>query len=126
MPCLAADSAEPETIYAGTRDGLVRSRDGGETWSRVAADLGPVAGVAVAPDDPRRLLAYSRTRGMLRSENSGQTWRPATAGMALGVRDYVFGLAFDTAGGTARVFAATVGGTVYRSVDGGASWERVL
>lgn len=125
VPCLAADSAEPETVYAGTGDGLFRTRDGGGTWSRLTADLGSVAGIAVDPHDSRRLLAYGRTRGMLRSENTGQTWHPTTAGMALGVRDHVFGFAFDT-GRAGRVFAATVGGTVYRSVDGGVSWERVL
>lgn len=81
--------------------------------------------IAVDPHDSRRLLAYGRTRGMLRSENTGQTWHPTTAGMALGVRDHVFGFVFDT-GRAGRVFAATVGGTVYRSVDGGVSWERVL
>jgi hypothetical protein len=124
-PCLAADSGGPETVYAGTGEGLFRSLDDGETWSPVASAIDDVAGIGVDPHDAERLLLYSRTRGMLRSEDAAQTWRPSTAGLALGHDDYVFGFALDSAQ-PGRVFAGTVGGAVHLSRDGGASWERVL
>jgi len=45
--------------------------------------------------------------------------------MALGLQDHVFGFAFHP-GEAGTVFAATVGGAVYRSRDAGSTWEQVL
>ncbi|MGH7408794.1 MAG: F510_1955 family glycosylhydrolase, partial [Candidatus Methylomirabilales bacterium] len=56
---LAAHPREPESLLAGTRSGLLVSRDGGTIWTSVAPRLEgvPVTAVAYAPKDPNRLYA---------------------------------------------------------------------
>jgi photosystem II stability/assembly factor-like uncharacterized protein len=49
VSALAVDPREPETVYAGTMDGIVlMSRDSGDSWNTIAADLPPVSGFGFA------------------------------------------------------------------------------
>ena len=69
-------------------DGLYRSADGGDTWSRVLSpDSAGRADLAIAPSDPSIMYALvadadagQQLLNVYRSEDGGATWAPRVAG----------------------------------------------
>ncbi len=87
---------DPDTVYAGIEDAaLFRSTDGAKSWQEMpglrtgtAADTwGPGAGglclhtIRVDPRDNGRVYAAISAAGVFRSDDHGQTWRPANRGL---------------------------------------------
>jgi photosystem II stability/assembly factor-like uncharacterized protein len=144
---VAVDPDRPDVVWVGTGEahlggnsydgtGVFRSDDGGATWRNMGlVDSARIGKVLVDPRDsdvvhvavigPRR-GAYAG-RGVHVTRDGGQTWEQALfAGEQVGVIDLVrdpfdadrlWAAAWDRGRGGA--------GGVYRSVDGGASWERL-
>lgn len=123
---LAAHPAERETLVAGTRDGLLISRDGGQSWEHLGRSLHgiPVTAVGFSPQGPHILLAYAvhPELGLIRSGDGGRTWRPL--GLFLGREDAVSHIAVHADSGT--IYLATFRSDVYRSTPGGGQWERLI
>lgn len=121
---LAFHPTDPQTLYAGTQRGLFKSLDGGETWSYKGLDNGMrTISIAVSPDDPSVVYAggdwaFGLTLPLLwRSDDAGETWRPAALYSRLTV-------AADP-GDADTVLAGLYLGSLVRSPDGGASLETV-
>jgi photosystem II stability/assembly factor-like uncharacterized protein len=89
---------DPETVYAGVEDAaLFRSTDGGQAWEELPA-LRASKGNLWAPGaggmglhtivlDPRnrgRMYVAISAAGVFRTDDSGQTWRPANNGLKSG------------------------------------------
>jgi photosystem II stability/assembly factor-like uncharacterized protein len=71
------DPVDRETVWATVEvDAIYRSRDGGETWSRVEKGLvsGDVHGIAVVPGHAKHLFCTTN-KGLHRSDDDGETWR---------------------------------------------------
>jgi photosystem II stability/assembly factor-like uncharacterized protein len=79
---------EDDNMFVGTRGGLFKSTDGGDTWRRLRvglpSDLAEI-NVAIAPSDPKRLYAIVGTTqkgmyasgkglGVYRSDDAGESW----------------------------------------------------
>ena len=132
---LAVTNESSPTYYAGTADmGIVRSRDG-VTWTlyRQGLPTGEPAGGVAGKDvrgigpltvdilDPQRVFAFVVDNGIYRSEDDGETWQAANAGLpdggvvALVVRGNLVLAVFDR-------FA---GRSLYASLDSGVSWELI-
>lgn len=85
---LAADPGDPGTVWAGVEiDGLWRSRDAGQTWSKAGTGLSSqdIHGLVVVPpagERPRRLVATTNNDLNL-SDDGGETWRPLKIGQHL-------------------------------------------
>lgn len=63
------------SLYAGTIDGIYRTRGGANQWAPIGDDLPfTVTTIAFDPTDPRRLYAGSGGR-LYRSADAGQSWR---------------------------------------------------
>ncbi len=89
---VAIDPSNPRTLYLGTRDGLLRSRDRGRRWTKIS-DFSMEIGffvpngsdLQVDPRNPRVLYAArgdgSEGFGVWRSVDGGITWRPLRAGL---------------------------------------------
>ena len=139
---VAADSRRPGTLYAGTiTHGLQKSVDGGATWNPTAGafpPLGeaiterPAAIVSLALDPSRRGLLYAGTSsgGILRTADGGASWTTANHGLAGltarsggSVHPPVAALVVDPAR-PRTVYASVLGAGVFKSVDGGARWQR--
>jgi photosystem II stability/assembly factor-like uncharacterized protein len=126
---------------APTDGGIWKSTDYGRTWDPVfdGQDTGSIGALAVAPSDPNVIYAGSGEGlrrpdlsvgdGMYKSTDAGMTWTH------LGLRDgmQIGAIAIDPRDPN-RVFAAVLGHPygpneergLYRSTDGGQSWEKVL
>jgi photosystem II stability/assembly factor-like uncharacterized protein len=87
--------ADPDTVYAGVEDAaLFRTSDGGQTWQELAGLRSvkgnlwaPGAGgmclhsILQDPSDPGRLFIAISAAGAFRTDDGGQTWRPANRGL---------------------------------------------
>jgi hypothetical protein len=123
---LEAHPVEQETVVAGTRTGLLVSRDGGLSWDHLGSALRgvPVTAVAFHPKNARVLLAYAvrPELGLMQSVDGGLTW--ASLGMFLGSADAVSHIALSRA--PEIICLATFSSDVYRSTDRGQQWQRLI
>ena len=155
---LVVDPSQPRTIYGTSDRSLIKSTDGGQTWSQPI--LGSDGPIAIAPSAPNVLYAevYGRLR---RSADGGATWTEMTGSFSsidlimVDPRnaDVVYFISSrdlwkSTSGGSSpskirtgwppapgietfavdprtpsTIYAGTSNDGVFRSRDGGATWE---
>ena len=122
VSALVIDPAAPATLYAGTRNGVFKSTDGGGNWVAVNTglrDMLPISALAIDPAMSTTLYAGSEWGGVYKSTNGGGNWVAVNTGLP----DYqVNDLAIDPAAPT-TLYAGTAGGGVFKSTDGGGSWS---
>ena len=138
VTALAIDPQTPTTLYASTLGpgfggGVFKSADGGGNWTAVNTGLtcgGALCGVsalAIDPTAPTTLYAGT-SAGVFKSADGGGNWTAVNTGLT---STSVNALALDpTAPTTLYASAATLVGkyfysSVYKSTDGGASWNAV-
>ena len=109
-------AADP-TVYAGTGEGLLRSRDGGRTFAATA-----LSGAAVHRLEwPGPALVVACDRGLLVTHDEGARFAGPGQGLPAGpVRAMALSRYFTV---DPVAFAAPPSGGVYRSSDGGATWK---
>ena len=139
---LAGVASQPNTFYAGFDNGGVwRSTDYGANWVPLFDDqsTGSIGAIAVAPSNPNVIYVGTGAGiirpdlaigdGMYKSTDAGRTWQH------LGLRDsqMIAAIAVDP-GNADRLFVAVLGHPygpnpergVFRSTDGGRTFEKVL
>jgi photosystem II stability/assembly factor-like uncharacterized protein len=104
----------------GCERSLIRSGDGGATWTVISAGLPleSVGSLAVDPRNPDMVYAGVGSRGLWKSTDGGQLW--AQTGSALAGHAFTSLLASEVPD---RLYAAVDGNRVFRSDDGGATWR---
>ena len=108
-------------VYVPALAGAIyRSTDGGDSFTDVAPPAPPgvpieYQSVAMAPGRSDRVLVGAVGGEMVRSENGGQSWEPATHGLALGIALAVGAEGPSLLLGTHR--------GIYFSTDQGTTWE---
>ena len=138
--------SDPDTVYAGVEDAaLFRSQDGGESWQELAGLRGhgsgsswqPGAGgmclhtVILDPSNAARIIIAISAAGVFRSDDGGETWRPANKGLSSGgipdddaeVGHCVHHIAMHPS--RPRVLYMQKHWDVMRSDDGAESWTEV-
>jgi photosystem II stability/assembly factor-like uncharacterized protein len=103
----------PKILLAATSGGLLRTADGGATWSTLWATSTFDAEFDLANPD----IAYATTTQVFKSTNAGATFAPLTATCA-GTR-YNIEIA---ASSPKTLYTLCTNGTVQKSVDGGSTW----
>jgi photosystem II stability/assembly factor-like uncharacterized protein len=139
---LAGVPGRPNIFYIGQVNGGVwKSNDDGRTWNPIfdSQPTQSIGAIAVAPSDANVIYVGSGEGlhrpdlsvgdGMYKSVDAGKTW------VHLGLKDaqQIPALAVDP-GNPNRVFAAVLGHPygpstergIFRSSDGGASWQNIL
>ena len=115
---ISEDPRNPDTIYAGTTLGLFKSPDGGKTWRHLSFEQ--VNWMVFDPSDPRTLYLATEYAGLLKSTDSGESFRPINAGFAN------HRLSQITSDGK-RLYASStyegLYGGVFVSNDGGLEWS---
>jgi photosystem II stability/assembly factor-like uncharacterized protein len=133
---------QPHTVLAGAVNGGVwKSDDDGRTWTPIfdAQPTQSIGAIAVAPSNPNIIYVASGEglhrpdlsvgNGIYRSVDAGQTWLH----LSLDDAQQIPSIAVDPRDAN-RVYAAVLGHPygpsaqrgLYRSVDGGMTWSRVL
>jgi photosystem II stability/assembly factor-like uncharacterized protein len=143
---VAGSPSQPDTFYFGSVGGGVwKTVNAGRTWFPIADDpktgipIGSIGAIAVAPSNPSVIYVgtgepdiraqHSYGIGMYKSTDEGKTWK------AIGLEhsEHIGRIVVDPSN-PERVYVAALGSAyapssergVYRSVDGGAHWKRVL
>ncbi|MGI8582512.1 MAG: WD40/YVTN/BNR-like repeat-containing protein [Chitinophagaceae bacterium] len=133
---------QPNVFYIGVNNGGVwKTTDYGRTWFPIFDDqpTGSIGDVVVSPSNPNTIYVGSGEGlqrpdlsvgdGMYKSTDAGKTWTH----LGLNNVQQIGGLAIDPKNEN-RVFVAALGHPygpnpergVYRTIDGGKTWEKVL
>ncbi len=124
IAAMSLDWYDPNTVWIGTTAGdVIRSVDGGNSWSTVTRTDTAVTSLAISGADSRIVFVGTKTSGMLRTEDGGGTWVKYEKIL----KDYkssdrVFGFA-QNANGTVVVMNTQYGLLV--SKDKGSTWTPV-
>jgi len=144
VTAVAGVAQEPYTYYFGsTGGGVWKTEDAGTTWQNVSDgffETGTVGALAVAPSDPNvvyagmgeapvRGVTTADGDGVYRSTDAGKTWTH----LGLAATRHISGIAVHPddpdvvyVGAQGSPWQDTPERGVYRSTDGGATWELVL
>jgi len=115
---IVVDPSNPKLVYAGGRDlSVVRSSDGGVTWSEEAKGLPTKAILALAidPTKPTTLHAWAGKQGMYRTKNGAKDWSRVDFGPNHEITSLT-SVPIPTGMGGIYLYAGTVGG-LFRSPD---------
>lgn len=126
---LAIDPNNPDILYAATGEmsnnidsylgaGIFKSTDGGQSWTPIGlTHVGAFSKIVVHPQASHFVVAGATKSfaGFWRSTDAGHTWQRTFSG---GVSDLSY-----NPNDTAEFFIGVSGRGVYRSVDGGLTWE---
>jgi hypothetical protein len=147
MGGLAIDPVNNNIVYAATGEqnfsqdsyygcGVLRSADGGQTWTQLGASVFAVTGSSATMSrisvDPTTAGSTTTTTvvvaadtGVWRSTNSGSTWTSVLSGAAATdlVRDPSTPATLYAALG--NIFGSANNG-VYKSTDGGVTWNQIF
>jgi photosystem II stability/assembly factor-like uncharacterized protein len=114
---ISEDPRASDVIFAGTTLGLFKSPDSGRTWRHLTFEQ--VNWMVFDPAEPRTLYLATENAGILKSNDSGESFQPVNYGFANHSLTQITGM------GT-RLYASSnyegrYGG-VFSSIDGGLNW----
>jgi photosystem II stability/assembly factor-like uncharacterized protein len=127
MVFMSMDVSSPTTVFTGSRR-VWRTRDDGDTWQPVSDNLddSDITALEVARADSRRVYVGTENGGIFRSTDAGETWSGNLATTVLPGRTVT---RLESRANDADVVYATVANFgnrhVFRSRDGGLTWEDV-
>ncbi|MFO7742477.1 MAG: hypothetical protein R6X31_09205 [Anaerolineae bacterium] len=124
---VVVDPTDPDVLYAGTaQQGVYRSENGGDTWRAWGLESLTVTDVSITADG-EAVYAATWGDGVYRRpgrSSGGSSWAAVSDGIVEGHRE-LYAVAVDPQD-ESIAFAATSLGGVYRTLDGGGTWRRVL
>jgi photosystem II stability/assembly factor-like uncharacterized protein len=144
VTAVAGHPDQPSTYYMGaTGGGVWKTANGGVTWSNVSDgffNTGTIGAITVAESDsniiyvgtgesPIRGVSTSHGDGVYKSSDAGRTWVHLGPDKTRQISKIVVDPKNPDVvyvGAQGSPWAATEERGVYRSIDGGANWERVL
>lgn len=128
---IVIDPFDPDTIYLGTGDrdagdsyglGILRSVDGGQTWSAAKTGMGDrIVGRLIADPNNKGVLLAATNAGIYRSTNHGNNWTRVATGNFKEIvmnphnSNYIYAATYSTA----RYYLSTNNGTSFTQVTSG-------
>lgn len=138
-PAISVDPKTPNVVFAGTRgDGVWRSEDGGNSWSKPSygkRSPGKVRCITPDPKDPKTLYAGAEPIDIFVSHDAGASWEcldsvwdipyVSTIGYPVSrVEPHVRDIAIDPSNSKV-MYAALQVGYMVKTTDGGATWKLI-
>ncbi len=118
---LAFSPDDPDVLFFGHHNGILRSDDGGERWRPLVDRRNfDAMGLAVSPTNPRQLYLAGHDIFQV-STDGGATWQPVAHNLP-GTDIHGFAMSPDDPN---RPYAMVVGHGVLQSADGGRTWQRL-
>lgn len=116
---LAFSPVDPNVLFFGHHNGVMRSNDGGRTWRPLVARQNfDAMGLAVSEKNPQQLYLAGHDLFQA-SVDGGQTWQAVRHNLP-GTDIHGFAMNPDDAN---RLYAFVVGRGVFASSDGGRAWQ---
>ena len=153
---LAVSRSTPDIVWAGTGeawairdadimgDGVYKSSDAGKTWSNVGLkETGRIGRILIHPTNPDIVFACAlgratgaqEERGVFRTTDGGKTWQrvlfvnadTGCSGLSMDPKDPNLLLAgtWEVVMHTWAMYSGGPGSGVYRSRDGGTTWQKL-
>jgi photosystem II stability/assembly factor-like uncharacterized protein len=125
---LSSHPDRPQSLHAGTDDGVFRWDETTARWAHVCPSLGDVWAIAHDPKDPATLYAGTRPAALYRSRDGGVSWSEMQAPGIAKFSDINMGptrvtqLLFDPFVPDTLWATVEIGG-IYRSDDRGQNWR---
>jgi photosystem II stability/assembly factor-like uncharacterized protein len=115
-----ADPQDPNTIFLACGNGIVRTKDGGNTWRMVTGwRESDALQIAIDPEDSYRIYAATAW-GVIVSSDGGDSWKASNSGLA---ENFAKGIVIDHRDNNRLLLANTRG--LYESDNRGLDWRRV-
>jgi photosystem II stability/assembly factor-like uncharacterized protein len=152
---ICIDQAHPDTVWVGTGetwvrnsvsigDGIYKSVNGGESWTRAGLVQSERIGkIIVSPRDPNVVYAAAlghlwdanEERGLFKTTDGGETWQKilyvgentgcADVAFVPGMPNIVFAAMWEFRRRPDSFHSGGPGSGLYRSIDGGKSWQKL-
>ncbi|HEY7111565.1 MAG TPA: hypothetical protein VIA45_01415 [Thermoanaerobaculia bacterium] len=134
--CLVPDPTDAATLYAGTRHGVYKSVDGGETWTFSSVGLPDerVQTIAIDPTSSQTIYLGTITPvgvqsvGIFKSVDGAASWTPMNVGLVdpltLAEPVDIETLAIDPSN-PGTILAGSRFSEIFKSEDGAATWTPV-
>jgi photosystem II stability/assembly factor-like uncharacterized protein len=133
--------SDQKVYYLGSAGGVFKTTDAGETWVPVTdgqINVGSIGAIAVAESNPDIVYVGTGTAdprgnvsngdGMYKSTDAGRTWRHVgleKAGLIARIRVHPHNPSLVYVAAVGNAFGPNKERGLYRSKDGGATWEQV-
>ena len=119
---LVIDPSNTSIVYAGTTQGLFKSMNRGNNWTKIGEALGDGYVSAIQLDPSNTNTIYLATsQGVKKSTDGGKTWSLKSSGLeATSIRSIQLNPQDAT-----MLYIGTNGGGLYRTIDGGETWTHL-
>ncbi len=133
VTCLVVHPIDRNIVYVGTREnGMMRSVDRGQTWQAIGLTDQVVKSIAICRANPDVIYVGTKPPGIFVSRDGGQNWQESEAFRKLRRwfwftpaetgDPYVMGLAVSPTNPDVVIAGIEFGG-MFRSTDGGETWQ---
>lgn len=116
-----------QTLYMGTYSGISKSTDGGYNWIDISLEeqnTSEIYSIVQDPNNPNIIYAGSTDGyGVFKSYDRGESWTPSVEGL-YNVTFQYNGLSQDPMNSD-KLYAATYRNGLFKSENGGDSWEKL-
>lgn len=119
---MTQSAKDPETLFAGTKNGIYLSSNSGDDWRRIESETMPldINSMAVDPRNTNTIYAGTTWRPY-KSTDSGKSWRLIKNGL---IDDSdVFAITVNSTDNDHLIASACSG--IYESLNGGENWKKI-